>query len=219
MSRGRPSILSVTSLAARSVTGWPSCDSARKSSLTRSTAARKGSVCGAWPAPTPAVAARATRPGIRKRPASPASMSEMILRPTDRSGRPMNTSLIRGTLSPGPPYTLARGDPDAPLRSRGSLAAARSRYLRQLVGEIQGSIVNIVSLWPSRRNKLSPECSVALSPALGLTDGLHHELGGACACPISEQRGAGLLIGGPGHRSPSMPACWRTTNAGRSSSS
>ena len=36
-------------------------------------------------------------------------------------------SLIRGTLSPGPPDTLARGDPDAPLRSRGSLAAARSR--------------------------------------------------------------------------------------------
>ena len=28
---------------------------------------------------------------------------------------------------PGPPYTLARGDPNAPLRSRGSLASARSR--------------------------------------------------------------------------------------------
>ena len=39
------------------------------------------------------------------------------------------TGLIRGTLSPGPPYTLARGDPDAPLRSRGSLASARSRRL------------------------------------------------------------------------------------------
>ena len=40
-----------------------------------------------------------------------------------------SSSLIRGTLSPGPPYTLARGDPDAPLRSRGSLASARSRCL------------------------------------------------------------------------------------------
>ena len=39
------------------------------------------------------------------------------------------SGFIRGTLSPGPPYTLARGDPDTPLRSRGSLASARSRCL------------------------------------------------------------------------------------------
>src|ERR1700741_4330141 len=29
---------------------------------------------------------------------------------------------LQETSSPGPPYTFARGDPDAPLRSRGSLA-------------------------------------------------------------------------------------------------
>ena len=43
------------------------------------------------------------------------------------------SSLIRGTLSPGPPYTLARGDPGAPLRSLGSLASARSLFLRGLL--------------------------------------------------------------------------------------
>ena len=32
-------------------------------------------------------------------------------------------SLVRGTSSPGPPYTLSRGAPNSPLRSRGSLAA------------------------------------------------------------------------------------------------
>src|SRR5438552_4886742 len=39
-----------------------------------------------------------------------------------------HTSILSGGLRPaGPPYTFARGDPKAPLRSRGSLAAARSR--------------------------------------------------------------------------------------------
>jgi hypothetical protein len=39
------------------------------------------------------------------------------------------SSLFRGALPLGLPYWLARGDPNAPLRSPGSLAFARSRRL------------------------------------------------------------------------------------------
>src|SRR5262249_1408841 len=50
-----------------------------------------------------------------------------LVRTTAGCLRPLANS-HRGTSSPEPPYSLARGDPDAPLRSRGSLAAlVRSR--------------------------------------------------------------------------------------------
>ena len=39
---------------------------------------------------------------------------------------PGDVVFIRGTSSPGPPYTLPRGGPSAPRRSRGSLRSARS---------------------------------------------------------------------------------------------
>src|SRR5688572_23451275 len=52
------------------------------------------------------------------------------------------TIFFRGTSSPGPPDTLARGDPDAPLRSRGSLASlVRSRKSWLLVGTLSALAV------------------------------------------------------------------------------
>src|SRR5436190_10632583 len=48
-------------------------------------------------------------------------------RPADPALLDFVSHYLRGGLRPAaPPYTLARGDPEAPLRSRGSLAAARS---------------------------------------------------------------------------------------------
>ena len=68
-------------------------------------------------------------------------------------------SLVRGTSSPGPPYTLSRGAPQAPLRSRGSLAALSRCWVTSSPGETS------FRRTPLRRRSRGPRCRAPLRRA------------------------------------------------------
>ena len=58
------------------------------------------------------------------------------------NGRRQDVRLLySGGFAPRAPYTLARGDPTAPLRSRGSLAAVFDAHYEVIVDHGDGSVI------------------------------------------------------------------------------